>query len=427
MEKNTKDIKVAEYLEFLKNKYEKIKSENRKYDMSRGKPAPAQLDTVNSLLTVVSKGEECILPSGMDCRNYGGLDGLPQIKSLFSQILQVEENELIISGNSSLNIMFDTVARAMIFGTAEGEKPWMESKREGKISFLCPVPGYDRHFAICETFGINMINVPYKADGPDMDFIEKAIAEDDSIKGIWCVPKYSNPTGITYSDQVVRRFSTLKPKASDFRVFWDNAYVVHDLYDGGERLLNVFEEAKKHGNEDMFYIFASTSKISFAGAGISAFASSKKNIKHALSKITYQTIGPDKINQLRHAKLYPDLNAVMEQMEKHAEIIRPKFNAVLSAFENELSGIDGVWWSKPKGGYFISLNLPHGKAKKVVALSKEAGLVLTPAGASFPYGIDPEDANIRIAPTYPTLTELEDALDLLCTVVKLVCLEGYED
>lgn len=407
----------------LKNKYEKIKSENRKFDMSRGKPAPAQLDTVNDLLTAITKGEDCI-SFGVDYRNYGGVDGIPQIKALFAEILQMEEKEIIISGNSSLNIMFDTVARAMVFGTVEGEKPWMHS---GKISFLCPVPGYDRHFAICEAFGINMINVPYKSDGPDMDFIEKAVAEDESIKGIWCVPKYSNPTGITYSDDVVRRFATLKPKARDFRVFWDNAYVVHDLFDGGETLLNVFEEAKKYGNEDMFYIFASTSKISFAGSGIAAFASSKKNIDHALSKIKIQTIGPDKINQLRHAKLYPDVKAVMAQMEKHAEIIRPKFNAVLSAFEKELSGIEGVWWSKPKGGYFISLNLPHGKAKKVVALAKDAGLVLTPAGASFPYGVDPDDTNIRIAPSYPTLPELEQALELLCTVVKLVCNEAYKD
>jgi DNA-binding transcriptional MocR family regulator len=408
----------------LKNKYEKIKSENKKFDMSRGKPAPAQLDTVEKLLGAVTKSEDCVLPSGVDCRNYGGVDGLPQIKSLFAEILGMETDEIIISGNSSLNIMFDTVARAMLFGTAEGEKPWMNS---GKISFLCPVPGYDRHFAICEAFGINMINVPYKADGPDMDIVEKAVAEDESIKGIWCVPKYSNPTGITYSDEVVRRFAALKPKAKDFRVFWDNAYVVHDLYDGGEKLLSVFDEAKKQGNEDLFYIFSSTSKISYAGAGISAFASSKKNIDHALTKIKYQTIGPDKINQLRHAKLYPNLSAVMEQMERHAEIIRPKFDAVLSAFEKELSDIDGLWWSKPKGGYFISLNLPHGKAKKVVALSKDAGLVLTPAGASFPYGVDPEDTNIRIAPTYPTLPELEQALELLCTVVKMVCSEGYED
>ncbi len=407
----------------LKNKYDKIKSENRKFDMSRGKPAPAQLDTVSELLTAVTCGEDCILPSGVDCRNYGGVDGLPQIKALFSEILQMEEKEIITSGNSSLNIMFDTIARAMIFGTVDGEKPWMNS---GKISFLCPVPGYDRHFAICETFGINMINVPYKADGPDMDFVEKAVSEDDSIKGIWCVPKYSNPTGITYSDDVVRRFAALKPKAKDFRVFWDNAYVVHDLFDGGEKLLNVFEEAKKYGNEDLFYIFTSTSKISFAGAGISAFASSKKNIDHALSKIKFQTIGPDKINQLRHAKMFPDIEAVKVQMEKHAEIIRPKFDAVLSAFEKELSEIEGVWWSRPKGGYFISLNLPFGKAKKVVSLAKDAGLVLTPAGASFPYGVDPDDSNIRIAPTYPTLEELEKALELLCVVVKLVCSEGYE-
>ncbi len=407
----------------LKNKYEKIKSESRKLDMSRGKPAPSQLDTVNELLFAISSGDECILPSGVDCRNYGGIDGIPQMKSLFAQILGMEEKEIIVGGNSSLTMMYDTVARAMFFGACEGSKPW--SKCE-KISFLCPVPGYDRHFAISEAFGMNMINVPYKEDGPDMDFIEKAVAEDESIKGIWCVPKYSNPTGITYSDEVVRRFAALKPKAKDFRVFWDNAYVVHDLFDGGDSLLNVFDEAKKQGNEDMFYIFASTSKISFAGSGIAVFASSKKNVDHALSYMKYQTIGPDKMNQLRHAKLFPNIDSIMVQMEKHAELIRPKFLAVLEAFEKELSDVEGVWWSKPKGGYFISLNLPKGKAKLVVSLAKEAGLALTPAGASFPYGKDPDDTNIRISPTYPTLDELKQALELLCTVVKLVCHKDFE-
>ncbi len=408
----------------LKKKYEEIKEKNLCLDMSRGKPAPVQLDTVSDILTNISSVDECILPSGFDCRNYGGLDGLPQIKSLFASILEVDEKEVIIGGNSSLNMMYDTMARAMIFGTYEGAEPWV---KQGEISFLCPVPGYDRHFAISETFGIKMINVPYKEDGPDMDFIENAVANDESIKGMWCVPKYSNPTGITYSDEVVRRFAALKPKAKDFRIFWDNAYVVHDLFDGGEKLLNVFEEAKKVGNEDMFYIFASTSKISLPGNGIAAFASSKKNVDHALSKIKFQTIGPDKINQLRHAKRFPDLNAILVQMEKHAELIRPKFKAVLEAFEKELSDVEGVWWSKPKGGYFISLNLPKGKAKLVVSMAKEAGLVLTSAGASYPYGFDPDDSNIRISPTYPTLDELNKALDLLCTVVKIACHKDYEN
>ncbi len=404
---------------YLQNKYNTIKNENRKFDMSRGKPSPAQLDTVNHILTAVSTGEDCIL-SGVDCRNYGGADGLPPMKELFASILETTPDKVIISGNSSLNIMFDTVARAMIFGTYEGATPWMNL---GKISFLCPVPGYDRHFAITEAFGINMINVPYNNDGPDMDFIENAVANDESIKGIWCVPKYSNPTGVTYSDEVVKRFAALKPKAKDFRVFWDNAYVVHDLYEGGENLLSVLEEAEKLGNEDLFYVFASTSKISFAGAGIAAMASSKKNIEFALAKMKYQTIGPDKINQLRHLKLFPNKEAVLDQMKIHAEIIRPKFDAVFEAFEKELSSVEGVWWSKPKGGYFISLNLPRGKAKKVVSMAKEAGLVLTPAGASYPYGFDPDDSNIRIAPSYPTLDELKQALELLCTVVKIVCYE----
>ncbi len=414
------NLRFMEDFVVLKNKYEKIKSENLKLDMSRGKPAPAQLDTVNGMLNNISSKEDYILSSGIDCRNYGGVDGIPQIKMLFAEMLQVDTSEVIIGGNSSLNIMYDTVARAMLFGTHEGATPWMKC---GKISFLCPAPGYDRHFAICEAFGINMITVPYKDDGPDMDFVEKAALSDESIKGIWCVPKYSNPTGITYSDDVVKRFASLKTKSNDFRVFWDNAYAVHDLYDGGECLLNVLDEAKKTGNEDMFYIFASTSKISYAGSGIAAFVSSKKNVDFALSKIKSQTIGPDKINQVRHAKMYPDMNAIRKQMEAHASIIRPKFDAVLRAFEKELSNIEGVWWSKPKGGYFVSLNLPKGKAKKVVAMAKEAGLVLTPAGASFPYGNDPLDSNIRIAPTYPSLEELEMALELLCTVVKLVCYE----
>jgi aspartate/methionine/tyrosine aminotransferase len=276
-----------------------------------------------------------------------------------------------------------------------------------------------------KVMGFELITVPMLPTGPDMDMVEELV-KDPKVKGIWCVPKYSNPTGNTYSDETVTRLAKMECAAPDFRIIWDNAYVVHDLYDGGEKLLNVLEEAKKNGTEDMFYIFASTSKISFAGSGIAVFASSKRNIEHALSKIKFQTIGPDKINQLRHMKLYPNLEAVKEQMEKHASIIRPKFDLVLEAFEKEFSAIEGVWWSKPKGGYFVSLNLPEGKAKKVVALAKEAGLVLTPAGASFPYGKDPLDSNIRIAPTYPTIEELKKALELLCVVVKLVCHSDYE-
>lgn len=388
--------------------------------MARGKPAADQLDTVEGLLSVLKTNDQCIV-NGVDYRNYGILDGIPAAKKLFSQILCTPEDQIIVGGNSSLNMMHDTVSRAMIRGVAEGSKPWC---KYDKISFLCPVPGYDRHFAICEYFGINMINIPLGEDGPDMDRVERLVSEDETIKGMWCVPKYSNPTGITYSDETLKRFAALKPKAKDFRVFWDNAYVIHDLCDGGDFLGNILDIAKEYGNEDLFYVFTSTSKVSFPGAGMACMAASKANIARIKTDLGFQTIGYDKLNQLRHTLFYPDLEAVMKQMNVHLEHIKPKFVLVLDAFEKELSDIDGVSWTKPNGGYFINLKVPNGTAKRVVSLAKDAGLVLTGAGASFPYGVDPEDANLRIAPTYPSFEELEKAVAVLCCCVKLAAAEN---
>ena len=387
--------------------------------MARGKPAADQLDTVEGLLSVLKTNDQCIV-NGVDYRNYGILDGIPAAKKLFSQILCTPEDQIIVGGNSSLNMMHDTVSRAMIRGVTEGSKPWC---KYDKISFLCPVPGYDRHFSICEYFGINMINVPLGEDGPDMDMVERLVSEDETIKGMWCVPKYSNPTGITYSDETLKRFAALKPKAKDFRVFWDNAYVIHDLCDGGDFLGNILDIAKEYGNEDLFYVFTSTSKVSFPGAGMACMAASKANIARIKADLSFQTIGYDKLNQLRHTLFYPDLEAVMKQMNVHLEHIKPKFALVLDAFEKELSDIDGVSWTKPHGGYFINLKVPNGTAKRVVSLAKDAGLVLTGAGASFPYGVDPEDANLRIAPTYPSFEELEKAVAVLCCCVKLAAAE----
>ena len=410
------------YNELLKE-YEEYKALGLKLDMTRGKPAKAQLDMMEGLLGALSTNEDC-LSDGVDCRNYGIVDGIPAAKRIFSDILGVPAEKIIVGGNSSLNLMFDAVARAMLRGVAEGEKPW---SKYDKISFLCPVPGYDRHFAICEYFGINMINVPLTAEGPDMDVVEALVSEDETIKGMWCVPKYANPTGITYSAETLRRFASLCPKAKDFRVFWDNAYVVHDLTDTPDELPDILSLAAEHGNEDMFYEFTSTSKISFPGAGLAAIASSENNIKRIVKEMSYQTIGHDKLNQLRHVKLFPNKEAITEHMKKHAALIKPKFDAVLNAFAEEgIDKLQGVSYTRPNGGYFISLDLPNGCAKRLVALAKDAGLALTAAGATFPYGYDPKDSNLRIAPTFPCLEDIEKAAKVLCTCIKLVIAEKAE-
>ncbi len=405
-------------LEKVKIQYEKIKKKKLKLDMSRGKPSAEQLDISDRMLSILS-GKNCILPT-IDARNYGVVDGIPEAKALFSELLDVKVSELIVCGNSSLSLMYDTIMRAYIFGTEKGSTPWCKLD---KIKFLCPAPGYDRHFKICEKLGIEMITIDMTPMGPDMDTIEKLVSEDETIKGIWCVPKYSNPEGITYSDETVKRFAALKPKAHDFRIFWDDAYFIHDLYDEGEELLNLLEECKKTGNDNMPYIFASTSKVTFPGAGVAIIVSSKENIARMKDQLSTQTIGYDKINQLSHVMLLRDAEGVKKHMKKHAKIIRPKFEAILNKFREEFSENNIIEWTNPKGGYFISVNLLDGCAKRAAELCAEAGVKLTPAGATYPYGIDPRDRNIRLAPTYPTVDELKEAIDIFCVCTKLATLE----
>ncbi|MBD8942498.1 MAG: aminotransferase [Clostridiales bacterium] len=404
----------------LEKEYKEAASKGLKLDMSRGKPAAKQLDLSRDMLDVVNSSSDLKCEDGVDVRNYGILDGISEAKKIMADILGVSSDNVIVFGNASLNIMYDMVSRAMLFGIL-GSTPW--SKLD-KVKFLCPVPGYDRHFAITELFGVEMINIPMKADGPDMDLVEKYVNNDESVKGIWCVPKYSNPQGITYSDEVVKRFAALKPAAKDFRIFWDNAYAIHDLYeDDKDELLEIFAECKKNGNEDMVYEFCSTSKVTFAGGGISALAASKANIDDVKRTMTIQTIGHDKVNQLRHARYFKNVNGVYEHMKKHAAILRPKFEAVINEFEKELSGLGIASWVKPKGGYFISFETMQGCAKAVVAKCKEAGVTLTGAGATYPYKKDPNDSNIRIAPSLPTEEELKQATELFILCVKLVSVD----
>lgn len=400
--------------------YEALKAKNLKLDMSRGKPSAQQLDLSLEMLNCLNSETELCSASGVDCRNYGLLDGLPELKELFSQLLDIPAEQFVIYGNSSLNMMYDTVARAMTHGVLDDCEPWC---KQGEIKFLCPVPGYDRHFAITEHFGIQMINVPMREDGPDMDMVERLVESDSSIKGIWCVPKYSNPDGVTYSDAVVRRFAALRPAAKDFRIFWDNAYCVHDLFHGGDTLLNIFDACKEQGSEDMVYLFCSTSKVTFPGSGVSAMAASPKNIAYVKKQMFVQTIGHDKMNQLRHVRFLQNKEGVYKLMKEHAAIIAPKFELVAEALEKELVPSGMCQFKKPNGGYFISVDTLPGCAKKVVSLCKEAGVVLTGAGATYPYGVDPEDRNIRIAPTYPPIEELRQAMEVFCASVKLASVE----
>ena len=419
MYKNLTKEQLAEEKAKVLAKYKEYQALGLKLDMSRGKPAPIQLDMSVEMLNHCLDGEY-ISENGVDCRNYGVLDGIYEAKRLFMPMLGVGRYEMIIGGNSSLCMMYDTIARAMLLGVLGGKKPW--SKYE-HVKFLCPAPGYDRHFAICQSMGIEMITVPYKDDGPDMDMVEKLVAEDEEIKGIWCVPMYSNPEGITYSDEVVRRFANLSPKAEDFRIFWDNAYCVHHLSDTPDHLLNILEECKKTGKENMVFIFTSTSKITFPGGGLAVLAASEANIEYIKGQMTYQTIGYDKLNQLRHARFFKDFSGIEEQMRKHRAVIEPKFKAVLAELDKEIAPLGIGTWHKPNGGYFISFNGLKGTAKRTVELCKEAGVVLTSAGATFPYGIDPEDKNIRIAPTYPTVEELQSAIEIFCVAAKLAAIE----
>ncbi len=409
--------------EKIRSVYDQYKAMGLKLDMSRGKPAPKQLDLTEDMLLHCLDGE-FISENGIDCRNYGVLDGIYEAKRLFMPMLGVGRYEIIVGGNSSLCMMYDSIARAMLLGVLGGKKPWSKNDR---VKFLCPAPGYDRHFAICESMGIEMITVPYRADGPDMDMIEDLVKKDEEIKGIWCVPMYSNPTGITYSDEVVKRFAALKPKADDFRIFWDNAYCVHHLTDTPDRLLNILDECKKTGNENMVYIFTSTSKISFPGGGLAVLAASEANINFIKDQMTYQTIGYDKLNQLRHARFFKDYEGVQAHMKKHRKIIAPKFETVLKMLDEEIAPLNIGEWHKPHGGYFISFDGLDYTAKRTVQLCKDAGVVLTDAGATFPYGKDPRDRNIRIAPTFPTVDELRKAMEIFCTSVKLAAVEQLEN
>ena len=406
--------------EELAHQYEDVKAKGLKLDMSRGKPAASQLDMEMDFLDVLNAASDVKTEAGVDCRNYGLLDGIPEAKKLIADMLGVAAEHVIVCGNASLNIMYDTIARSMIFGVL-GSTPWCKLDQ---VKFLCPVPGYDRHFAITEQFGIEMINIPMTQQGPDMDLVEKYVNSDPAVKGIWCVPKYSNPQGYTYSDETVRRFAALKPAAEDFRIFWDNAYVIHDLYeDKSDALLEILSECEKAGNPDMVYEFCSTSKVTFAGSGISAVASSKANLDFFKKTMTIQTIGYDKLNQLRHVRYFKNIEGMKEHMKKHAAIMRPKFEAVLAVLERELGGLSIGSWTKPNGGYFISFESMEGCAKAIVERCKEAGVVLTGAGATYPYKKDPADSNIRIAPTFPSEQELALATDLFVLCVKLVSVE----
>ena len=406
----------------LEASYAEAKGQGLKLDMSRGKPSKQQLDLSEGMLTVIAKNEDCVSEDGTDCRNYGGPVGIPEARKLMGDLLGVPSEQIIVCGNASLSIMFDMVSRSFTHGVM-GNTPW--SKLD-QVKFLCPVPGYDRHFGITEYFGVEMITVPMTPEGPDMDLVEKLVAADESIKGIWCVPKYSNPQGISYSDETVRRFAALKPAAADFRIYWDNAYCIHHLYqdpDKQDQILNIIEECAKAGNPDMVYEFASTSKISFAGGGISAVASSAANLAEIKKHMNYQTIGHDKVNQLRHVKFFQNADGVYQHMMKHAEILLPKFETVGRILENELGGLGIGTWQMPRGGYFISFDAMHGCAKAIVAKAKEAGLVMTEAGATYPCHNDPQDSNIRIAPSCPTLEELEKATKVFVLSVKLVSVQ----
>lgn len=394
---------------------EQFKAMGLQLDMSRGKPCKEQLDLSMGLLDAITSNSNLIVNKN-DYRNYGILAGVPEIKKIFCEMLNITDDEIVVAGNSSLNLMYDTLQRAMQFGVAGGE-PF---NKQGAIKWLCPVPGYDRHFAVTEVMGIEMINIPMTAEGPDTDLIRQYI-QDPAVKGMWCVPKYSNPQGIVYSDRVVKELAALKPAAADFRIYWDNAYMVHPITPQGDTLTDILAEAKLAGNPDIVYIFGSTSKITFAGAGIAFIASGKKNIDSIKDKMSYQTIGPDKLSQYAHALFFKNADGINELMEKHRQILAPKFAAVMDILAQELTGIAS--WQQPRGGYFVSVDLPKGTAKRTVALAKEAGVVFTPAGATFPYKKDPNDSNLRIAPSLPPIAELQAAMRVFCCAAKIAYYE----
>lgn len=411
---------LLEIKEGLEKEYAKLKGMGLSLNMARGKPGASQLNLTMPMMDVLNSSSDLTAEDGTDCRNYGGVDGLPEAKQLIADMVGSIPENVIVYGNSSLNIMYDTVSRSYTHGVM-GETPWC---RLDKVKFLCPVPGYDRHFAVTEYFGIEMINIPMTPQGPDMDMVEELVKSDASIKGIWCTPKYSNPQGVVYSDETVHRFASLKPAAKDFRIYWDNAYAVHHLYEKDQaEIPDILTACENAGNPDMVYEFCSTSKISFPGSGIAAVVTSKANVAAIKAQLENQTIGYDKLNQLRHVRFFKNMDGILAHMMKHAAIMRPRFEMILNTFAEELEDLEIGHWLEPKGGYFITFEALEGCAKSIVAKAKEAGVAMTPAGAPFPYGKDPMDSVIRIAPSFPALEELAQATQVFVLCVKLASIE----